>query len=241
VAEENENLEVQEDQQSVERPDWLPSNFQSGEDLAKSYAEAQRKLTEVSQEKSAYEQELQNLYQAQQSQAPQVDYSGETERLEQAFEENPLATMAWLAQQAAAQAVQQQGAQFQPLQQNQYELFAATVDQAMAREHEDWETVKPQVTQLLTEDPDFLSENAVQSLQGAQRALERAYKVVKADATISQGETLAAEQQAALQSMKQGAQTMTGAGGRPPEASDDEAFFQRIKNADSGGAQSLTR
>jgi predicted nuclease with TOPRIM domain len=37
---------------ATERPEWLPSNFKSPEDLARSYTESQRKIHELAGEKS---------------------------------------------------------------------------------------------------------------------------------------------------------------------------------------------
>jgi len=43
------------------RPSWLPANFRNGEALAKSYVEAQRKITELGNEKRALLDQVEDL------------------------------------------------------------------------------------------------------------------------------------------------------------------------------------
>lgn len=73
-----------------ERPDWLPQQFQSPEDLAKSYQHLQRKLTEQGQEISALRDQIENSDDAREIAhlvAENEDLAAEVDRLREGRED----------------------------------------------------------------------------------------------------------------------------------------------------------
>ena len=220
-----------------ERPEWLPENFKSPEDLAKSYQESQRKITELSTQNKGLEESIGNLsaqfeqFTAAQNQPdPQAVYGQWSE----AYEQDPIGTMAQIAQATAAQTVQQYAQQQnQPLQQTQQAqsaLVAAYADQAMGTQFEDWNDVKGKVAEFISEQPDMFHEGLFADPAKATRALETAYKLVKADDVLN-GTSVAQQQQADTRQMKLNAQSAVGASGRPDAPAGDVAEWQAIMTA----------
>lgn len=212
-----------------ERPAWLPDKYDSPEAFAKSAAEAERALKQTQQQLHDERAQTQTMMeQLQQQQAQGQDLSAQEEQLLSAYEENPLGTMAYIAQQAAAQAMMQQQQAFEPLAGAQNELLAAQVDQMMATEHaDDWQDVRPHVAALLQSDPDFIPGSAMGSLPKAKQAIERVYKLVKAEQAADKVQGLEAAQAGEARQQKLAAQTLSGSG-KQPAASDDDAFVQRL-------------
>lgn len=226
-----------EGQDNPDRPDWLPENFQSPEDLAKSYQEAQRKITELSTQNKGLEESIGNLsaqfeqFTAQQNQPdPQAVYGQWSEM----FEQDPIGTVAQIAQASAAQALQQYQQQAQqPLQatqQTQSALVAAYADQAMTAQYQDWNEEKGKVAEFIQDNPDIFHEGLFADPTKATKALETAYKMVKADDVLS-GNTVAQQQMADTRQMKLAAQSAVGASGRPDVPGSDQAAWEAIKAA----------
>src|SRR5574338_125029 len=138
-----------------ERPSWLPENFKSPEDLATSYKEAQRKISEQGERMSEMERELASLTElaAQLQQAPQWQqpqsqdpaerlYAQYAEAVESGDYRTQLAVQAQISQ-LAAQAVfqgaqQQQAPQWQQVQESQSELIATQATNALRSTYQDW-------------------------------------------------------------------------------------------------------
>ena len=225
------------DNPDADRPEWLPANFKSPEDLARSYTESQRKITELSTQNKGLEESIGNLsaqfeqFTAAQNQPdPDAVYG----QWSQAYEQDPIGTMAQIAQATAQQTIQQFAAQqnqpLQATQQTQSALVAAYADQAMAGQFEDWNDVKGKVADFISDQPDMFHEGLFADPTKATRALETAYKMVKADDVLS-GNTVAQQQQADTRQMKLNAQTAVGASGRPVAPAGDTAEWDAIKNA----------
>ena len=70
----------------------------------------------------------------------------------------------------------------------------------------------------------------------AGKKLARIYKMVKADDVLNNQQTLAEQQAETDRAAKRAAQTMSGASGRPPEPTRDEAQIARILDAAKHGS-----
>lgn len=227
MAEQDPSLEA--DNPEGQRPEWLPENFKNPEDFAASYKESQRKITELAQEKKGLEESI-NLLSSQFEQftAQQSQPDPDTVRSQwyEQFEADPLATMTQIAQLTAQQIVQQS-------QQSQAgikpEDFAAYVaEQQVSSRYQDFDELRPQITELLSSDPLFQSDAIWADPQTATHALDRAYQTVKAQELLS-GNQIAQQQLADSRAMKLGAQSAQGASGRQEAPAIDE--WEAVKNA----------
>ena len=223
-----------EGQDNPERPEWLPDNFKTPEDLAKSYQESQRKITELSTQNKGLEESIGNLsaqfeqFTAAQSQPDPQAVNGYWADL---YEQDPIGTMAQIAQATAQQTIQQFAQQnqrpLQATQQTQSALVAAYADQAMSNTYTDWNDEKGKVAEFIQDNPDIFHEGLFADPAKATKALETAYKMVKADDVLS-GATVTQQQMADTRQMKLAAQSAVGASGRPdaPSASDEWAAIK---------------
>lgn len=233
---------------SADRPEWLPENFNSPEDLASSYKELQGRLTKESQSRSTLEQQVATLQtqfeEAQTRQAPpQEDWNTQRSQLEEQYEQDPLGTMAFLASQAAQAAAAQTAQYYQ--QQNQSnpaqdrgnaELYATTIDQQMSQRHADWGNMKDKVGDLIQEMPGILDQEAMTSPMRAVEVLDRALEIVR-NREIAAG----VQQGQSGRQLKLAGQTMTGATGRGSAASGETPLSDQIKQAYQGSSWSAQR
>lgn len=216
--------------EAPERPAWLPENFESPEALAASYKEAQAAITRESQRAAEAERRAAEL-EAMAQQAPQVSSDDYEQQLQDAFEANPVATMAWLAQQAAADAIAKAAPKNTG---NQHEIVAYAADQALSAQYDDWNDYKSKVAQAIQADPRLLQVDDSTPLSEVQRGLERVYKFVKAEDVLAQTGQQSEQAAEAMRQAKNQAQTAGGGSGRPPVASDDEAHFNSLLEAAKG-------
>lgn len=214
----------------------MRDNFKTPEDLAKSYDALESKLGQLGNEKSAAEKraaELEQRLTALESQSQTHVAEEQTEWLQEALETRPLETIAWLTQQAAAQAVEQALAQ-QPKTSN-HEIVAYAADQNLVGKYDDYEQYKPKIAEMVQEDPSLLAGiSETSSLADVQRSLERVYKVAKADDLLTAGGQIAQQAEAA-RAAKNAAQTLSGASGREEDATAVDAARQAILDAARGG------
>jgi hypothetical protein len=250
---EPQQVEVEEQQveeQAPERPEWLPENFNTPEEMAASYKEAQNKIREQGEAQRRVEMQLAQMQEMleedrdqrqQQFAQPQQDQNQLREQLMASYENDPIGTMAYLAQQYANQTVE---ARFQQLQQDsmpqarqsadqQNQLMAMTVDRALGDAYDDWGEYKEKVANEIQQDPSLLAPELLTSPEATMRQLSRIYENVKAREVLAQhqnGNFVSNE----LGSMKRQAQTLSGQGARPGEASADDEHFQRLMAAAKG-------
>ncbi len=223
------------DNPTEERPEWLPENFESPEALAASYKEAQRKITELSQSNKGLEDSIQSLSSqfeeftaAQNRPDPNQVYS----QWQDLYEQDPIGTMAQIAQATANQVLQQQqSSQREPTATPDVVAFIA--DQTMGQNREDWGDYKEKVAEVIAQNPLFQRDELWTSPQAASQALDSAYQMVKAQDVLS-GNHIAQQQQADTRAMKLAAQTAGGAGGRTPAPDDFAQRWQEIQSASSG-------
>lgn len=231
--------QIQADQpEQPERPDWLPDNFKTPEDLAKSYGELQNEFRQTREQLKAQQAQLEEYLAAQEQQQPQQP-EVPFDQLEAAYQENPLGTMAWLAQQAAqaalGNAARQQQEQYAPHLETQNHLLAYAAEQMLAQQHDDWDEYKTRVGDMIQQDQGLLPESALSSPEATARALDRVYKIVKAEDVMAQAQNLGQSQADQLRQQKMQAQTIAGVAGRPDAPSDDEEHFARLMAAANKG------
>lgn len=235
---EDQNLEGVDTEEAVEGVDlsWVPEKFRSNpEKLAEAYTNLEREYHSSRQEVKGLEDAVQSLssqfeeFTAKQSQPdPNQVYS----QWQDLYDQDPIGTMAQIAQATATQILQQQAsAQKEPTATPDVVAFIA--DQTMAQQHEDWGGYKEKVAEVIAQNPLFQRDELWMNPQSASQALDSAYQMVKAQDVLS-GNHIAQQQQADTRAMKLAAQTAAGAGGRTPAPDDYEQRWQEIQNANSG-------
>jgi DNA repair exonuclease SbcCD ATPase subunit len=219
------------------RPEWLPDKFKSPEDMARSYAEAERKISETTSQLSQYQEGYSDLYNQieelkAQSNAPDPQVAQDW--LEEQYATQPLQTMAQLAAQAANNAVEERMKQYQqqtqPVQQAQFQIAAAYADAEMGKLAPDWEEYRGKVTDLMQQFPHLIPQDHLASPLELTQDLTQVYQLARSQDLAQRAES--AEQRATeLEQMKINAQTMTGSLGRPMAPDQQKAEWDAIKSA----------
>lgn len=216
-----------------ERPSWLPPNFKSPEELAKSYQSAQGELTQTKQQLAELNKTVQEIA-AQQEQARSAEHYGTIqgqllEAIETGDPEQQLATMAWLAQEAARTAMEQYRPPSPEAPQVDPQILAFHVEQEMQREFSDWEEIRQDVGRVIQENPHYAPTGT--SISEIANSLKAAAKIAKAERVLASTSELRATEQEALSAAKNAAQTITGASQRPATMSPADELWDNIKNA----------
>lgn len=221
------------------RPEWLPENFNTPEDFVKSYKEIEGARTRDRQEFAELKSQLAEFKQAwEQQTAPTPPDPTEQWSEQTGLDPETIRAVAqvadYVAKQNLTQYQQQAQSQTQAQAEQQNHLLAYTADQIVRGRNDDWNDYKDKVGAAIAEDPDLLPASAFSSPEATAKALERVYKLVKADDVYNQI-------QSGTHSVDQGrqnklnAQTMSGATGRPGETTDDDQWFERLKAAHQTG------
>lgn len=225
-----------------DRPDWLPDNFESPEDLAKSYREAQKTLTQAQQRASAAEETAAELAermaaleqgQWQQPQSQDVDENPFVIAAQRALDEGDaktfLAIQAQVGQAAAMQAYQQLMAEQGPQQDAMNRMFAIQTEQAVAQRYGDeWNQLKEGVGELLQKHPHLIPDTA--DPQQAAESISLVAEMVKARRLEEQGVELTGQQSALLEHQKRQAQGLHGSSGRPPTVTNPaDQWMEQVK------------
>lgn len=225
-----------EGQDNPERPEWLPENFESPEALARSYTEAQRKITEQAQQLRGLEDSINSLT-AQQEQwfeaQSRPDPNDVRAQWLQAIEDDPVTAMYNIAQTAAQQVHQQYAEQSQNQPGIKPEDFAAFVaEQSLSAKYQDFSdpSVRSKISEVIQNDPLYHQDNLWVNPDLATHALDRAYQTVKAQELLS-GASVAQQQAADTRAMKLAAQSAVGASGRPDAPAADAEEWARIRSA----------
>jgi len=225
-----------------ERPDWLPENFKSPEDLARSYQEAQAKIREqgtqlnaMNDNFSALSQQLEEL----QAARTQVDPAQATTQWQELYETDPIGTQALLTQQIVqaelAKARQETQKQFQPTQEAQSQLVAAFAANEVRSRFGDWDELRDRISEEIANNPLFADDRLWADPRSATTAFEQAYTIVKGKDFLSG----AIQPQQDARAMKLAAQTATGGGSRPDAPDDAQAAWERIQKAGGGSYADL--
>lgn len=218
-----------------ERPDWLPENFKTPEDLAKSYQEAQNKIREQGTQLNALNEnyaQLSSQFEQFAAQQGQPDPAEAQSQLYQMYENDPVATMAYVAQQTAQTVLQQaQQAQQQTQGQVPADVAAFMADKTLEAKYDDWGQFKEKIAEHIQTDPFLQNDQIWTNAATATQALDRAYRLVKAETVLENPEQFTQQQADLARRMKLQAQSAVGAGGRPDPVAEATAEWERIKNA----------
>ena len=230
MAEQDPSIEA--DNPESQRPAWLPDNFENEEAFAASYKEAQKKITELAQEKKGLEDAFAGLSQqfeeftASQNQ-PDPDLA--RARLEEAYAMDPLGVMAQIAQSTAKTILDEQRAQQGQQGIPSEEVVAFMADQNLAAKYgEEWSAAKQKVGELIASDPLYHQDHIWSNPQLATHAYERAFESVRLQELLS-GNSIAQQQALDTRQMKLNSQSAVGASGRPEAPAVNE--WEQIKNA----------
>ena len=232
------NQEQSGEEQTPERPEWLPEKFDSVEAFAESYSNLERKLTEQGQEKNNLEYQLEDLYgrlQTVEAEQRKPAFDPQTDptllAYEQAMEQGDYrAALAISTNVAKANLMREQQANQQNAEPpKDYEAWAFMAEQTAIQNVgsvEEWGAYKDRVA----------AEAASENFEGltAQQAgqkLAKIYKYVKAEDVLNNHQTMAQRQAEADRAAKIQAQGLTGSAGRPQEPVADEAAADRIIQA----------
>lgn len=230
--------ETPDDGNNPERPEWLPENFKTPEDMARSYREAQDKIREQGVQLNAQNESLQTFAQqlellaTQQNHAPQADPSQVTNHWAEMYESDPLGTIVLLNQQLNEQNVQAIRQEISQLAGSQRELtqeqIGVNAAATMKERYADWNALRDEVAAELENNPVFADESPVwNSLVGATAAFDQAYRNVKLAKAAEGGYTTVFT----ARDMKLQAQGLSGAGGRPAPEDEQKESWDRIRNA----------
>ena len=218
------------------RPEWLPEKFKDESEFAASYSSLEDELRRRGETEREMRDQLESLTEALTAlNAPQQqpqDQSQLTEQLQNAYENDPIGTMVYLAQQVADERYKALQAQQQPQlvqqQQLQGELIASTAERVMETRFEDWSSYAPKVGEMIERNPLLLPNDALTSVDKTTSALESIYKQVKYDDLVRQQAGQISDQSR----MKEQAQTLSGGVTRPGAPSEvDEKIAQLVAAA----------
>lgn len=243
MADQDPVLEGQDNPDEPDRPEWLPENFKTPEDLAASYKESQRKIHEQVTAQRNLEQMIaqKDAENEQLRAAQQQQLEPDPQPWEEWYATDPLATMRALAEQTTNQKIADlQASQQQQAQQSQLsnvEIVAGLATQMLEDRHGKLtEEQRTEMTRVATENPHLISPDAVTSPQKLAAQLDIIYKLAVPDGASSQQ-----SQEELQRTMKMQAQSATGAGGRLTPADEDAQRWQEIMNANTGTWAEATR
>jgi hypothetical protein len=227
------------------RPEWLPENFKSGEDFARSYQELQRKLTEQGNALAQLQQqyaEPEPQYQPEQAPTPpgygQDDLANAYgEAIEAGDYNRAMQINAYISAQAAQMAmapyIQQQQQALQPIQQAQSQQNAELAVQLVAREIPDFNEYKDRVGEYIQQRPGLLNALDPSNPYQASEVLKDAYNLVRAQEWQAQQQAQAHQAVTADQA-KRAAQTISGSSAPAPGLDPNEAKTEELVRAYRG-------
>lgn len=230
--------------QEAERPEWLPEKFNSPEEMARSYSEAEQRLValqgEVDRQREEFSQALANINEIPRE-APQQTYQDPSQNpLIQQFQmavdngdaQAMLAIQLELNRQITAQEVarvqQELGGRVERASDVDREMAITMATERVARNYEDWDTLAPQIGEFLQARPHWIPEQA--SVESFERVLVEAAQIIQAEKIVAERDREEHSRQEKI-----AAQGLTGTGSRaiPPEEA--AAEWDRIKSIDLGG------
>lgn len=223
--------------EAVEVPAWVPEKFRSNpEEFGKAYGNLERAFHTQAAELKSQRETMEAFISEQQAAASRPPEPNQ-DALYAAYENDPVGTMAYLAQQAAEQAVKavqpQLQAQQKPVLDAQNELLAYTVDRMVASQISDWDERKGQVAEFVQQRPWLLPETVLASPQTTSEALVAAYKAMRYDELQNQSSSQAEQLAQANELAKRQAQTLSGHPGRPNASDEDNDYWKSVKEVPS--------
>lgn len=235
-----------------DRPDWLPEQFDSPEAFAKSYGDLRVELQQRGESQKLLEQKIDSLEtlietvttQQQQPQQQTALPSNYNEQLMNAYEQDPIGTMLFLSQQVAQNTVNETLRSQQPQNAQQAhlqgEMVGAMAQQALGAKYDDWAEYGPRVAAAMEADPWLMPDSALASVNTAADRLESIYKQLKYD-DITSGRVQQQPQSFDATRMKEQAQSVTGGIGRPGEPSEVDEKMARLIAAARNSSYSAWR
>ncbi len=234
------------DKPAAEREDWLPDNFESPEELAKSWLESQQALTRAHQRASAAEASAEELARRmsaleeqvqRQPQQPQAAYDPATDML-LAAEAAALEDQDFLraGQIRDARNLQLSQAAFQMWQQQQQQpdtgqqetlnqLFAVQTEGLVAQRYgEEWGRLREPVTELLRQHPHLVPET--RDPHQAAQAIGLVADMVRAQQLAEQRAELNNQQNASAQAKRMAQTAHGGSGPRQGQLSPADALVE---------------
>jgi len=225
---------VVEENAQTERPNWLPSNFESPEMLAKSYEHSTKKITEQGQELAALRSQLDEIQMGQQ----QTVNTSEQERIEQElydmYESGDGRQIAQANAYLIQQAMSPLAAKIEGIHDPSPAMTQITAkyarDQVAAR-YDDWEQTEPMVAEVIQGNPVLRQMIADPSNpEGVAQALDTAYKIAKFESGTAASQRAEQELAEINRQVKNQAQTMTGSN----SSTETPSLFDQIKAAKGG-------
>jgi hypothetical protein len=229
-----------------ERPDYLLDKFDSPEEQARGYAEAEKEMRrmrdEMERERNQFAEALTNL-QSIQEPAPQ-QYSPENDpylnRYQEALDSGDaramLAMNLELQRQITQETIQNSMKEFSgTLQQTQdvdREVAITLATEKVARNYEDWDEIAPDVGRILQENQEWIPNRA--SIDGYEKAISQAARIVLSDRVLNESRRLEAARQEKLNN-----QGLVGEGSRDMSPEQKAAEWDRIKSINLGGYTGL--
>ena len=227
-----------------QRPEWLPENFKTPEDLAKSYGEAERKIHELAaeaKEKTRLEVENQQMrdWIEQQQAQPQQPTGDPRERFLEVWEDPDRQAELVLHMAGQLADVQQQLAASvnQGPDPALTEISAQYAQDIIAAKFPDWGDYADKVSEAVGANPRLLGLTDQSKLSDLTNGLESVYWMVKGQVSSTPEGQAAADAAEAARIAKQQAITQSGASTRPVTQSDEQEAWQRVVDAakNSGG------
>jgi hypothetical protein len=228
-----------------ERPDFLLEKFETPEDQARAYAEAEKEMSrmreEISREREQFAQALTNLeslrpeeppYQQQQQQQFDPNNDPLLQQYQNALDMGDaralLAINLELNRQMTQQAVQEGmkdlSGRVEKNQEVDREVAITLATERIARQHDDWDEIAPDVGRLLQQNTEWIPSTS--SIDAYEKAIGQAARVVKADRILA-----ANDRNESVRQQKLNTQGLVGDSARvmSPEEADRE--WAAIKNA----------
>lgn len=233
------------------RPDFLLDKFKTADDQARGYAELEKKLVEDAEARKRMESQIEGLTKVVEelrpTDAPATPQNDMKEQLLAAYEADPIGTIAYLAQQAAGNTVEERLKEIQtqndPAQkqssETQNQMLAMMVDRQLGETFSDWGEYRDRVGVAIEEDRSLLPPNAFSSPNNTVAAISRVYKVLKAEDILKQAEEGGGG--FVTDQMKRQAQSLSGAGGRPPANDPTDEKMAQLQAAAKGMSYSAFR
>jgi hypothetical protein len=234
-----------EEEEGAGRPDWLLEKFTSPEDQARAYADAEREMSrlrsEMEREREQFSEALQNMENLQVAPPQQNVYSPEQDPLLQQYQQAVdvgdaramLAIQLELNRQQTEQAVRSSlkdyDTKFERSSESDREVAITLATERVARDYENWQEIAPKIGDFLQENQHWIPEGA--SVEGFERVLHQAAKLVMADDLIA-----ARRNEEASRQEKLNTQVLQGlGGGRTPTPDEAKVEWDKIKSINLGG------
>jgi hypothetical protein len=217
------------------RPEWLPENFKDEAAFAASYKEAERKIREQGEKL----RELEERDQEWREWAQQVQRPAATDPAQQITEiwddpdRQPLLILEMAQRMAALETQLQQAASRGP-DPTVTQITADYAENRMRAQHEDWDTYRDQIAELVQNNPHLLGTGDSMTLEQATSGLELAYRAVKGHVLSTTAGQAASDAAEAARLAKEQAQTMSGGSSRPATQTAEEEYWAAVRAASSG-------